>query len=276
VTEEPRAHWAESALDAVQGAVAPDSGERVEESAVAIDLHRVAPQSPTTSPRSAAIVAGVAGLVFLALAVWIVRRGGSSAGPDVSLHRWVLDHRRAGDLAVARAVTWGGSTNLVIPGLVLVGALAARGGRDLMRRFQTGVLLTCVGSAGIYVGLLVNHAMGRVRPPVGDWAGAAGGPAFPSGHTTAATVFAAGCAWVLLARYRTGRRRRLIWAGAVAWALLVGWSRVWLGVHWPTDVVGGWLFGTAWSVAAVLAVQLRRRRGADRSMKVPVSRQERS
>jgi membrane-associated phospholipid phosphatase len=284
-SSEPGSKLAESALDAVQQAVAPDSTELVQESAVAVDLPAVAPRSPTTAPIWAAMACGMAGLMFLVLAVSILRQGGSSAGLDAWVHRWVLEHRHSGDLALARAVTWGGSTEVVIPGLVLVGTLAGRGGRNLLRRFQTGLLVTCVASAGIYLGLLVNHAVDRARPPAADWAGTAGGPAFPSGHTTAATVFAAGCTWVLLGRYRTGWRRRLVWTGAVTTALLVGWSRVWLGVHWPSDVVGGWLLGTAWSVAAVLVVQLLRRRpgpgtgpdrGTGRSSPSPVGPRETS
>jgi membrane-associated phospholipid phosphatase len=45
----------------------------------------------------------------------------------------------------------------------------------------------------------------------------------------------------------------------VGCALLVGWSRYWLGVHWPSDVVGGWLLGTTWVALVVAAASLARR-----------------
>src|SRR5690606_5201006 len=102
-----------------------------------------------------------------------------------------------------------------------------------------------------------------LRAPVYDWAGAAGGPSFPSGHTTAATVFALCCVWALSPRVRRdgGRRgMRALWLGAAGYALVVGWTRVWLGVHWSSDVLGGWLYGTAWCSLAAAVLLLTRRR----------------
>jgi membrane-associated phospholipid phosphatase len=128
-------------------------------------------------------------------------------------------------------------------------------------------MLCAIASAGVAVETQVNHLIGRARPPISDWAGAASGPSFPSGHTTVATLFALSCAWACAGRVRAGWPRRAIWAGAAVYAGAVGWSRVWLGVHWPTDVIAGWLFGLAWLAASTaLIISLRRRRpvGADR------------
>jgi undecaprenyl-diphosphatase len=51
----------------------------------------------------------------------------------------------------------------------------------------------------------------------------------------------------------------LLWSAAVVLAAAVGWSRWWLGVHWPTDVLGGWAVGAAWcAAAAALTIRLRR------------------
>ncbi|MEJ1935526.1 phosphatase PAP2 family protein, partial [Nostoc sp. NIES-2111] len=84
---------------------------------------------------------------------------------------------------------------------------------------------------------------------------------FPSGHAmmSAVTFLTIG---VLLAR--TSPRRRLkvyIVAVAVALTLLVGFSRVFLGVHWPTDVLAGWSAGSAWAVLCWLVARTLQRRG---------------
>jgi undecaprenyl-diphosphatase len=234
------------------------SPEEVRREAVAPDLTQVAPTGP--SPAAAAAVLGLAGLGFAGLTAWIGLHSGTAPRLDLDLHRWALEHRGVIDLRLARAVTWGGATEVVVPLLVVVGTAVARP-RTWLLRLQTGLLVTCVASTGMYVGLLVNHWVDRTRPDRHDWAGAAGGPAFPSGHTTGATLFACGLAWVLLDRCTDRRVRRAVAAAAVLWAGAVGWSRFWLGVHWPTDVLGGWLFGTAWAAAATaLAGAVRRRR----------------
>ncbi|WP_433074928.1 phosphatase PAP2 family protein [Dactylosporangium sp. CA-052675] len=94
-------------------------------------------------------------------------------------------------------------------------------------------------------------------PPPPERLTAAAGWAFPSGHTTSATV-AAGILVVLLwPLLPSGRARAVLTAVAGLWAGLVGISRVALVAHWPTDVLGGWLL--AGSVLTVLAIVLRPR-----------------
>jgi undecaprenyl-diphosphatase len=223
-----------------------------------VDLPDVAP--PATTGIAWLLWLGVgAGAVAVMLTAVVALR---TAGPqlvDEQIHAWVLAHRGGADTALARASTWGGVTYLTLPLLVVVGA-AARTRRSARSRLGAGALLAGVASVGVYAGLLVNAWVGRARPPVADWAGTAGGPAFPSGHTTAATLFALSCAWAIAPRLRPGRPRAALWCGAALYAGLVGWSRVWLGVHWPSDVAGGWLFGVAFAALAAAALAALRRR----------------
>ncbi len=200
-------------------------------------------------------IACATGLGFgvLTVAVWL-------AGPQVPLgdlgwHSWVLSTRTATDVAVANVLTWGGSTWLALPVLLAVGMWAPAAPRSALRRLRSGIVLSGLAGLGVFLGLVVNHRVDRLRAPVLDWAGAAGGPSYPSGHTTTATVFALCCAWALTPRARRQGPRavRILWVVAVAYAAVVGWTRVWLGVHWASDVVGGWLYGTAW-VAVMAAV----------------------
>ena len=237
----------------------PTAPEHPAGSAVVADLPQVCPPAPGPRPAVLAAVAAGGGLCFLALTVWVERHAGLPT-IDRSIHSWVLEHRTGSTVTFARAVTWGGVTTVVLPALIVVGAVARRGGSDLRRRLGSGMLLAGVASVGVYLGLRVNAWAGRARPSVADWAGSAGGPSFPSGHTTAATLFAASCAWAIGARLAAGWPRHSVWIGAAVYAGLVGWSRVWLGVHWPTDVIGGWLYGVTWFTAASAVIRVARSR----------------
>lgn len=214
------------------------------------------------SRAAAVIVAAAAGLTFTVLTIWVAGRGSAVPRVDQELHSWVISHRGPASVSVARAVTWGGVTKIVLPALIVVGAVAPRGGPGIRRRLASGVLLSCVAGAGVYAEIRINALVGRHRPPVADWAGAAGGPSFPSVHTAAATLVALSCAWALAARVPAGWPRRALWAGAAVYAAAVGWSRVWLGVHWPTDVAGAWLLGVAWSAGSIAVVLTLRRGGS--------------
>ena len=195
----------------------------------------------------------VAGGCFVAMALWLQSHGGHLPRVDQVGHRWALAHRTSTTIALARWCTLGGESMVVIPVVALVGAWT--GGPQLARRGRRAALLAAALCLGLLTRISVAHAVARARPPRADWAGGAGGFAFPSGHTTAATIAAGLIAWTVLRRHRdaeagpapTTPRRRLEAIGlAVLAAALVGGSRVWLGVHWPLDVVGAWLLGTAW------------------------------
>lgn len=91
------------------------------------------------------------------------------------------------------------------------------------------------------------------------------GTGYPSGHSTTAAMVAA---MLVMIAWRYIRDTRLKWAIAVVAGMvliLVGWSRVWSGAHWPSDVIGGWSFGialvlVAWILADIVTEQIRIRR----------------
>ncbi len=242
----------------------------------AVDLeHSVDPRAPRIGPHLAVGLTAAAAVGIVTIAVQA--RGGTLATFDEAVKDWVLAHRGARDIAVANVITAGGATALTIPAAAMVGALALRGRPSWRSRLTAGALLAAVSGAGVYAGLLLNGATGRERPDAADWAGAAGGWSFPSGHTTAATAFALCSAWALSARVTSRRARVLVWTAAAVWAAAVGWTRVWLGVHWASDVVGGWLFATAWCAVAAAAITAARRhqsRARPEGLEPPTSRVE--
>lgn len=109
--------------------------------------------------------------------------------------------------------------------------------------------------AGGLIGLLVKTVVERARPSLEDPVAHAPGFSFPSGHAMTATTSFAVLLLVLLPLVRR-TWRPLCWCVAVVSVLGVGFTRVALGVHWFSDVVGGWLLGlavvalTAWAFEA--------------------------
>ena len=259
-------HAREQIVEAVAESLDPTAPSQPTSSGVVLDLPEVVPNIGISSRALLWIGLG-SGAIFTVLAIAVGTHSVPSATMDGNIHQWVVQHRGQFSVEFARWVTWGGATIATIPALVVIGALAFRGPKRLSSRIGSGVLLAGVASVGMYVGLTINALMGGQRPDTADWLGSAGGPTFPSGHTTSATIFAGACLWAMAPRLHTSRTRALACSAAVAYAVLVGWSRVWLGVHWPSDVLGGWTFGVAWVALAESALLFARRRFPRPSLK---------
>jgi len=95
----------------------------------------------------------------------------------------------------------------------------------------------------------------RSRPPVGLAAGHFPGASFPSGHATQSAAAYGMLAIVLAAGTTQWRRRVTAWTGAVSVITVVGITRLYLGAHWLTDVLGGWVLGSLWLLLVVAASQ---------------------
>lgn len=210
---------------------------------------------PDPKHLAAVAVAGVGGALLLGVAVH-----SGPTGFDRWLHDLVLDHRGAHH-ALARTLTQAGSTRIVWP-VVAVASLLFPRSRG-WRRVATTLAFGGAAALAIGVRLWMSVGFDRPRPPTIDWAGTAGGFAYPSGHTSAATIGAGALGWALYRHLNQRWARIAVWVAVVVYAGTVGWTRIWLGVHWPLDVVGGWLFGTGWMcgmAAAAVVVERRFRR----------------
>ncbi len=227
-----------------------------------VDLPEILPR--TGSAKQLFWIGAGTGAAFALLAVAVGTHSVPTGTIDGNIHAWVIVTRSQLNIDIANFLTWGGATILTLPALVFVGALAPRSPRALSSRVGSGFLLAGVASLGAYVGLTINALMGGERPDPLDWAGAASGPTFPSGHTTMATIFAACCVWALAPRMRTRVQFVALCTAGAVWAVVVGLTRVWLGVHWPSDVLGGWLFGLSWTTLAASTFIVARRRWGKR------------
>ena len=165
-------------------------------------------------------------------------------GPERAVDRALFAPRPTTAFAVFRIVTVAGSGAVVAVLGVGLAVLCWRWGRR-------SLAVVCVAGPALAaaVELLAKPIVGRVRPGTGALTGE-GGFGFPSGHSAGATALAAA---VILVAWRLCESRRLrdeITVGAVAYAFLVGVSRLVVGAHFALDVVGGWLLG----IASVLLV----------------------
>jgi undecaprenyl-diphosphatase len=107
---------------------------------------------------------------------------------------------------------------------------------------------------------LLKLGFDRPRPDLVAHGAQVYSASFPSGHALMSAV-AYLTLGALLARVQKGRRLKLyVLAVAVTLTFLIGVSRVYLGVHWPTDVLAGWCIGSAWALTCwVLAIWLQGR-----------------
>ncbi|MHA6784184.1 phosphatase PAP2 family protein [Pseudonocardia saturnea] len=122
------------------------------------------------------------------------------------------------------------------------------------RRTLLAIFVVVAGAGGAVIAPALKALVGRLRPVLEAPITTAPGPSFPSGHTLTATLWVGIVLLVLLPAVPTRSRRTVIGAG-VAVVLLVGLTRVGLGVHYLSDVVAGWVLGCAW--LAVVATAFR-------------------
>jgi undecaprenyl-diphosphatase len=128
----------------------------------------------------------------------------------------------------------------------------------IIRKQPWPALVLVVGTAlGKAVTELQKYEFNRLRPDENPHLVAVHNLSFPSGHSANAMM-----TYVALTLFLAAGEHRRFWlVGAVTLALLVGLSRVMLGVHWPSDVVGGWSYGLFWAFLIYVISRVGRRTG---------------
>lgn len=200
-------------------------------------------------------------LLFAALAALIVLE--RTTGLEGAVYTWLAGAMSPALTAAAKAVTW-----LCNPPTVAVFCLLLLVFPPTLRTIALPVAASAAGSA--LLNQLLKHAFGRERPNILRLV-AETSASFPSGHSMTSTAV---CTTLLLLALHYFRNRVIRWAAALALGLLpvlIGLSRIYLGVHHAGDVLGGWLLGAAVGTAVFAAWerwfmerwgQKRRNRGA--------------
>ena len=167
------------------------------------------------------------------------------------LHRYALSHP-----GFTWSMRWISNSGKTVVWFLLMALVAGWLLRRRLRRLAIFVAVAVVGSS--LLNNVVKLAVNRTRPQLSDPVAVAAGKSFPSGHAQAAIV---GCG-VLLAVFLPiipRRWRPVAVTAAVLWALLIGFSRIALGVHYLSDVIGAYLIGTVWLIGLISAFRTWRR-----------------
>ena len=119
------------------------------------------------------------------------------------------------------------------------------------RQRLAGALLSII-LVGRALGEAQKYWIARVRPDMEPHLVVVKTSSFPSGHATSSMIFYLTLALALTVGTRW---HRVAAGGAIFLSLLIGTSRVMLGVHWPSDVIGGWTFGMLWVLLTLRLAQ---------------------
>lgn len=181
---------------------------------------------------------------------------------------WVFreDRELSADLAAARTADGKAATSLFTvlaetPTIVALTAVAAVVFRLVFHRWRESVIVVCAVVGETLIFWLTTLLIDRQRPRLPQLDPAPPTSSFPSGHTAASVAFYGTVALVVLWHSRRLWLRWLAVAVAVAVPLAVGGSRLYRGMHFPTDVLAGLLLGSAW--LSTVATRLRPGRGPD-------------
>lgn len=185
-------------------------------------------------------VAFAAVLAFVGVAHLVTE--GETQAFDESVMRWVAAHQWPVAFYAMREVT-GLGTGIVVIAIVGVAAMFL----SLTRHKYSAILLLVATIGGLVLNNLLKLAFDRPRPQIFSWGTHALSSSFPSGHAMSGAIVCLTIAY-LGARLQQRRWARIVTIGfALALIALIAASRIYLGVHYPSDVIGGAVIGIAWA-----------------------------
>jgi undecaprenyl-diphosphatase len=196
---------------------------------------------PLSESLSAARIRYAAAIVLLAC-IWLAMLLFGRGALDRSIAETLYAGGRPALVLIARVLTLLGEPTVLVGAGFVVAALLWRRGNG---RFALGLLLVFLLGRGLTE--VEKFSIARARPTLEPHLDVVKTWSFPSGHAASSMIFYLTVAVALA----PARWRRIAAAGAILLSLLIGISRVMLGVHWPSDVVGGWSFGALWVLVAL-------------------------
>lgn len=189
-------------------------------------------------------------------------------GETLAFDRWVLIHlRQAADPAVPFGPSWlvramldltalGGVTVLTLVTLLAAGYLLSS------RKPALALFVLASVGGGALVSTILKSLFLRSRPDLVQHLAQVDSASFPSGHAMNSAIVYLTLGALLARSMGDGRVRAYLLLVSIMLAVLIGFTRIYLGVHWPTDVLAGWAVGAAWAIICSLLAQGLQRRAA--------------
>lgn len=176
-----------------------------------------------------------------------------------------LMFRVAGDPARPLGPDWLQETALEITSvggypLIILTLAAVSGFFIVTKRYGAAVYAVLSVGSGALLSQTLKQYYARPRPDLVEHLDAVHTASFPSGHALVTTVAYLTMAAIVIGYLESARARAYVLGVAILVAVMVGVSRVYLGVHWPSDVAAGWALGAAWASFSWLIVHVLQRR----------------
>jgi len=203
---------------------------------------------------TAALAAIIIGALCIGLLLIMIHTNTGLARWDHSASNFGAKHATTLSTHLLNDLSQLGGAYVIVPLAFIVGVVETV---RLRSRSVFAFLILLVGGQFL-VANIIKSLVGRARPTIDQLSGFSGS-SFPSGHATAAAACLAGFALVM-GRRRSARIKALFSSIAVGLAVAVAFTRVWLGVHWLTDVLAGLSLGWAWFALSSIAFGGRRLR----------------
>jgi undecaprenyl-diphosphatase len=179
--------------------------------------------------------------VLVLAAAGLTATFGALVAVDTAWRDWLIERRSPGLTAVLTACTTIGSSPVLVA--LAAGCTVWLG---VARRGREAFLVAGTTLGALVLSPLLKGIVGRARPAQSEYLVQVNSFAYPSGHSLTSTAVI-GVLTVLAASRLTARAARAaVTAAGVLLIVAVGVSRIYLGVHWPTDVLAGWLIGAVW------------------------------
>ncbi len=224
-------------------------------------LRRLRPEGAAGVFLSAGLVALAASAVAFGGVLQDVVAHDELAVFDSPILTFIASHRAGWLTTAMRSISLLGRG----PVLALVVVVAGLAFRRLRHRWEPLVILAVASAGAKLLSLGVKVVVARPRPPAVLMAAAAHGYGFPSGHATQSALYGA-LAFLVGEMLPQWQAKVRVWVGAVMVAFLLGASRVYLGVHWPTDVLGGWALAAGWlAIVITTTTGIRRLRSPEQT-----------